>query len=338
MKKILLLSAFLIFACSYGQGEQLYADGTAIDQDGNSFEWINYSTQDWAIENAEVVNYRDGTTIPQVAVATEWESLTTGAWCYYSNDPSKGKLYNWYAVMGIHDAEPTTPNKEFAPEGWHVPSDAEWTTLEEYLIAMGYNYDGTTTDVNTGNKIAKAMASTTGWESSTYTGAIGNDQSLNNLSGFNAFPEGYRFDYGSFNDEGYSAIFWSSTESFFNDLTPNTNLAWYRYLDFDYSLLLSYDPPKRFGFSVRFVRDTSTASTENHQSNSIIAYPNPTSSTVTINGNKAFDIKVYDMTGRKIMTHTGNTIDISNLSPATYIIKAVDNSNNEEFTYKVIKD
>ena len=84
MKKILLLSAFLIFACSYGQGEQLYADGTAIDQDGNSFEWINYSTQDWAIENAEVVNYRDGTTIPQVGVATEWESLTTGAWCYYS--------------------------------------------------------------------------------------------------------------------------------------------------------------------------------------------------------------------------------------------------------------
>ena len=338
MKKILLLSAFLIFACSYGQGEQLYADGTAIDQDGNSFEWINYSTQDWAIENAEVVNYRDGTTIPQVAVATEWESLTTGAWCYYSNDPSKGKLYNWYAVMGIHDAEPTTPNKEFAPEGWHVPSDAEWTTLEEYLIAMGYNYDGTTTDVNTGNKIAKAMASTTGWESSTYTGAIGNDQSLNNLSGFNAFPEGYRFDYGSFDWEGLNAFFWSSTESFFNDLTPNTNLAWYRYLDFDYSLLLSYDPPKRFGFSVRFVRDTSTASTENHQSNSIIAYPNPTSSTVTINGNKAFDIKVYDMTGRKIMTHTGNTIDMSNLSPATYIIKAVDNSNNEEFTYKVIKD
>ncbi|MDB4094212.1 fibrobacter succinogenes major paralogous domain-containing protein [Flavobacteriaceae bacterium] len=99
MKKLFLLSALLIFACSYGQGEQLYADGTATDQDGNTFEWINYGTQDWAIENAEVVTYRDGTLIPQVAVATEWESLTTGAWCYYSNDPSKGKLYNWYAVM-----------------------------------------------------------------------------------------------------------------------------------------------------------------------------------------------------------------------------------------------
>ena len=116
----------------------------------------------------------------QVTDNTEWENLTTGAWCYYDNDPTKPRLYNWYAVMGIHDTDPNTPNKEFAPEGWHVPTDAEWTTLEEYLIANGYNYDGTTT----GNKIAKAMASTTGWFSSTETGAPGNDQSLNNEQWF----------------------------------------------------------------------------------------------------------------------------------------------------------
>ena len=62
-------------------------------------------------------------------------------------------------------------------KGWHVPTDDEWTTLEEHLIANGYNYDGTTT----GNKIAKAMASTTGWDTSDRTtGASGNDQSLNN--------------------------------------------------------------------------------------------------------------------------------------------------------------
>ena len=127
MKKLLLLSALLIFACSYGQGEQLYADGTATDQNGNSFEWINYGTQDWAIENAEVVNYRGGTPIPQVTDQTEWANLTTGAWCYFENDPNKGVLYNWYAVMGIHDAaslSDATLRKEFAPEGWHVPSVA----------------------------------------------------------------------------------------------------------------------------------------------------------------------------------------------------------------------
>ena len=135
----LLLAPLFVFA----QGEQRYADGTATDQDGNSFEWITYGTQDWAIKNAEVVNYRDGTPIPQVTDATEWQNLTTGAWCYYNNDSSKGKLYNWYAVMGIHDTDPNTPNKEFAPDGWHVPTDAEWTTFENYLIANNYNYDGT---------------------------------------------------------------------------------------------------------------------------------------------------------------------------------------------------
>ena len=64
MKKLLLLSALFISAFSYGQGEQLYADGTATDQDGNSFEWISYGSQDWAIENVEVVTYSDGTPIP----------------------------------------------------------------------------------------------------------------------------------------------------------------------------------------------------------------------------------------------------------------------------------
>ena len=168
--------------------------GTVTDQDGNTYNYITYGDQVWTVDNAEMVTYRDGTEIPQVTSNGVWADTTTGAWCYYNNDPTKPKLYNWYAVAGIHDTDPNTPNKEFAPEGWHVPTDAEWTTLEEYLIASGYNYDGTTT----GNKIAKAMASNTGWNSSTNTGAIGNDQSLNNSSDFNAFPEGYRYSNGSF--------------------------------------------------------------------------------------------------------------------------------------------
>jgi uncharacterized protein (TIGR02145 family) len=241
----ILLNLLLAPLFVFGQGEQRYADGTATDQDGNTFEWISYGIQDWAIENAEVVTYRDGTPIPQETDATEWENLTTGAWCYYDNDPTKGKLYNWYAVMGIHDTDPNTPNKEFAPEGWHIPTDAEWTTLEEYLIANGYNYDGTTTE----NKIGKAMASTTGWDSSTSTGAIGNDQSLNNSSGFNAFPDGIRYDDVSFNFEGVFAVFWTSTEL-------NANAARDRSLMHNGSGYLKRDwSSMQEGFSVRFVRD-----------------------------------------------------------------------------------
>ncbi len=177
--------------------------GTVTDQDGNSYPYLTYGDQVWTVKNAEMVTYRDGTEIPQITDAVEWQNLTTGAWCYYDNDPTKGMLYNWYAVMGIHDTDPNTPNKEFAPEGWHVPTDAEWTELENYLIANGYNYDGTTT----GNKIAKAMASTTGWNSLTTVGAVGNDQSRNNSSGFNAFPVGYRNGEGLFNATGRGQSF-----------------------------------------------------------------------------------------------------------------------------------
>ena len=146
--------------------------------------------------------------------------------------------------MGIHDTDESTPNKGFAPEGWHVPTDAEWTTLEEHLIANSYNYEGTTT----GNKIVKAMASTTGWNSSTATAAVGNNQSSNNSSGFNAFPEGYRGSDGSFDEEGNGAIFWSSTENY-------TNLAWSRFLYNNNSNLNRSLNSKQNGFSVRFVRD-----------------------------------------------------------------------------------
>ena len=191
-----------------------------------------------------MVTYRDGTPIPEVTDNTEWGSLTTGAWCYYDNNPTNPRLYNWYAVIGIHDIDPNTPNKEFAPEGWHVPTDAEWTTLEEYLIASSYNYDGTTTE----NKIAKAMASTSGWNSATNKGVPGNDQSLNNSSGFNVFPEGYRFNDGSFFNEGSLAFFWSSPES-------STFEAWYCYLVSSSSNLYRSSDNERYGFSVRFVRD-----------------------------------------------------------------------------------
>ena len=230
--------------CDGDIDEGFNESGTVTDQNGNTYDYLTYGNQVWTVENAEMVTYRDGTEIPQVTSNGVWTDTTTGAWCYYNNDPTKPRLYNWYAVMGIHDTDPNTPNKEFAPEGWHVPTDAEWTTLEEYLIASGYNYDGTTT----GNKIAKAMASTTGWYTSTGLGAMGNDQSLNNDSGFNAFPEGYRLNNGSFEDEGSFAVFWSSTE-------VNPNGAWSRYLYVDFSNLSRSYYSEQSGFSVRFVRD-----------------------------------------------------------------------------------
>ena len=245
LKKLFLLSALLIFACSSD-------DSTSDDDnnnellncDGNPIPTIVYGTQEWTVENACHITYRDGTPIPEVTDPNDWGSLTSGAWAYFNNDTAKHRIYNWYAVMGIHDTDPNTPNKEFATEGWHVPTDTEWTTLENHLIASGFNYDGTTT----GNKIAKAMASTTGWNNRNETGAPGNAQSLNNDSGFNAFPEGSRRYGAGFADEGLVTTFWTSIEDDANyalsvGLFCNTsNLNWWSRI-------------KHYGYSVRFVKD-----------------------------------------------------------------------------------
>ena len=98
---------------------------------------VTIGTQVWTAKNLDVNAYTDGTPIPQVTDATDWKNLTTGAWCYYENSTANGtyygKLYNWYAVAGIHDNNANTPNKGLAPKGWHVPTDVEWTTLTDFL-------------------------------------------------------------------------------------------------------------------------------------------------------------------------------------------------------------
>ena len=327
MKKLILL-LLIVPVLVIAQGEQRYADGTATDQDGNTFEWINYGTQDWSIENAEVVAYRDGTAIPQVTDDSVWENLTTGAWCYFDNDPTKGKLYNWYALVGVHDNDENTANKEFAPEGWHVPTDEEWTTLENYLIANGYNYDGTTT----GNKIGKSIASNTGWTNwleTSMQNVVGSNQSTNNTSGFNLFPVGTRTEDGHFGGEWDYTNLWSS-DLYKRNLDRNRG-------DLERLRAYIYSEGNTQGLSVRFVRNASTASTNNY-SNAITIYPNPTTSIVNLQGGKEYDIEVYDMAGNKVMALTGNKIDMSHLSSATYIVKALDKVENEEVSYKVVKN
>ena len=170
--------------------------GTIVDIDNNSYVYYTYGTQLWTVDDAEMETYRDGTQIDYVEDPALWSTLQTGAWCYYDNDPSKSKIYNWYALMGIHDTDPSTPNKEFAPEGWHIPTNSEWTDLENHLTENGYAYDSFGT-----NNLGSAMASNSGWNSANNPGDAGFNQSENNTSFFNAFPSGARNDDGSFYGE-----------------------------------------------------------------------------------------------------------------------------------------
>jgi uncharacterized protein (TIGR02145 family) len=197
-------------------------------------------------ENLKTTSYNDGTAIPLVTDNTAWINLTTPGYCWYFNDAATyknlyGALYNWYAVSAT-----TNGGKNVCPAGWHVPTDAEWTTMGNYLIANGYNYDGTTT----GNKYAKSLASTANWTVSGIAGAVGNTDypAKRNVTGFTALPGGFRDFGGIFGIIGSYGSWWSSTEG---DATD----AWGRYLYCDNGSVDRIGSDEVYGFSVRCVRD-----------------------------------------------------------------------------------
>jgi uncharacterized protein (TIGR02145 family) len=311
MKKIVFLLFLPLILLS--QGTQMYADGVTTDQNGNSFEWIKYEDQYWSIDNAEVETYRDGTPIPQVTDPTQWSNLTTGAWCYINNDSAKSKVYNWFAIAGIHDNDENTPNKEFAPEDWEVPSDAQWTILENILITNGYNYNG----VTDGEFLAKAMASNEGWnDASNNTGAIGNQQQTNNTSGFNAVPTGFREPNGAFNAIGNTSSIWTSS-SVDSAKSINRDLWYMR------SYIQNYNTYHNYGLSVRFVSSTNPGegdgvnssgdivlsgivSAENNQIKNVA---DPTDAQDAVTKNYTYSKSEVDALISEIKTELGNQID-----------------------------
>ena len=154
----------------------------------NEIETVKIGEQDWTIKNLNVSKYRNGDIIPEVKDPKEWVKLTTGAWCYYDNDPENGviygKLYNWYAV---NDA------RGLAPEGYHLPNDAEWDILVNYLGSHYY----------AGGKMKEEGF--THWNPP--------NEGTTNSSGFTSLPAGCRVgSFGYFLGIGDTAHFWSSSE------------------------------------------------------------------------------------------------------------------------------
>jgi len=184
---------------------------------------VKIGNQEWMTNNLNVDKFKNGDAIPEAQTSEAW--LKAGeegkpAWCYYDNDPVNGnkygRLYNWYAV---------TDPRGLAPSGWHIPSDAEWTTLTDYLGGE---------DV-AGHK----MKSKAGWD---------DEGNGSNASGFSGLPGGYRYIYGAFYNIGSNGYWWSSTENY-----PSN--AWTRNLYYDYGFVYRNYYDKKFGFSLRCLRD-----------------------------------------------------------------------------------
>jgi uncharacterized protein (TIGR02145 family) len=216
---IMAIALFLVSACKKDDGDN---SGTVKDIDGNVYHTVKIGTQVWMVENLRVTHYRNGEPIEHV---TDQAGGTpeTGDYFDYDNDGTNadtyGRLYNWYAIA---------ESPVITPAGWHVPSDAEWTTLITYLggedVAGGKLKESGTNHWNTPN-----------------LGAT-------NESGFTALPVGYRDQYGVFGFLGLFGTYWSTSEA-------DASKAWDRFFNYANSTVQRGSDLKTIGVAVRCIKD-----------------------------------------------------------------------------------
>jgi uncharacterized protein (TIGR02145 family) len=202
--------------------------GPVTDVDGNSYETVTIGTQVWMKENLKVSKYRNGDAIPTGLSNTAWQNTSSGACAVYNNDPANentyGKLYNWYAVAD---------SRGLCPTGWHVPNDAELTTLEDWLL---------------GNGVAGGKMKSTGTiEAGTGLWYYPNTDATN-LSGFSGLAGGFRNFDGGYYYLNYWGYWWSSTENL-------PLAAWSRGLNYALAASFRDYKEKTQGFSVRCLKD-----------------------------------------------------------------------------------
>jgi uncharacterized protein (TIGR02145 family) len=221
---------------------------TMTDFDGNSYGTIAIGDQTWMAENLKVTHYADGTAISLVTVESEWDALeyTAKAYCWYDNmteySDTIGALYTWAAAMNGAESSVSIPSgvQGVCPDGWHIPSDAEWKTVEIFLGMSetdADNSDWRGTDEG-------AQLKETGY--SHWEGAITGGS---NSSGFTALPGGFRGVEGEFFSEGQYGTFWTATGQ------SGTEKAWYRALYYNKETSYRQYNYMSQGFSVRCVKD-----------------------------------------------------------------------------------
>ncbi|MCK9611989.1 MAG: FISUMP domain-containing protein [Bacteroidales bacterium] len=219
IKGMLIVLCFIVIGNSLIKAQ---TEQSVKDFDGNVYKTVKIGNQTWMTENLKTTHFNDGTAIPYVTDNTDWVYLTTPGYCWYENNPNSNKntygaLYNWWAVK----------SDKLCPKGWHIPTDAEWITLIDFLGGLSI----------AGGKMKESGLKH--WESPN-TGAT-------DEYGFTALPGGYRFS-GIFTLIKWKGYWWSSTEY-------NTDKAWYMIILNNYANIYKNVDWKRSGLSVRCIKD-----------------------------------------------------------------------------------
>jgi uncharacterized protein (TIGR02145 family) len=216
-----LLCVLLIFTISCKKSV-IPPQETVTDADGNVYHSVTIGTQVWLVENLKTTKYNNGDPITNVSDATAWKNLTSGAYCNHNNDPgfstTYGRLYNLYAV---------SDSRTLAPTGWHVATDADWTTLVTYLGGITL----------AGGKLKEQGI--VHWPNPN----IG----ASNSSGFTALPGGYRDDFGLFNTIA-GGFWWSSTQY-------GIGGAWSVNMSFATTSVVRTDAGRGYGYAVRCIKN-----------------------------------------------------------------------------------
>ena len=206
------------------------------DYDGNLYGTVKIGDQIWMTENLKVTHYPNGDPIPFITNNTNWGNLsdnnTDDAYCFYNNDVNSdyGALYTYAAAIGDNWERDNVDNQGVCPDGWHLPTDAEW---QELIDTLG------------GNSVAAGKLKETGTSHWTDPN-IG----ASNESGFTALPGGWRDEYqGTSNNAGDLGIWWSAMGAGFN------TVAYYRRLDYYSTTVVRNYGVKSYGFSVRCLKD-----------------------------------------------------------------------------------
>ena len=226
---------------------------TLTDIDGNVYHTVQIGDQCWMKENLRTTHYANNVaifcsnnsnsitgTMPKRFAPNNDESLV----------PVYGYQYNWYALMHGESSSNANPSgvQGVCPDGWHVPSDAEWTQLENYVSSQS-EYVCTLNDSLYEDyypeipKIAKSLAATTGWvtEGNENNCTVGNDLSANNATGFSALPAGERA--GGSLAFSLNAYFWTATNLLYRQIS-------------NYSECIGRNSAYGYcGYSVRCVKD-----------------------------------------------------------------------------------
>ena len=282
------------------------------DADGNEYETVLIGTQCWTKTNLRVApaGATDGTSSGAYSYTVPYYYVKPGV-----DAATYGYYYNWEAA------------KLACPAGWHLPSDAEWNTLEATVSGSDWQESYATATGYRGSHAGKLAGD--GWNSSTTAGAPGNVTDANhNASGFSAVPAGNWND--GFDYAGYFAFFWSSTVYGAFD-------AWSRGLGYNNADVYRRNYGGRYGgFSVRCLRDETGGGTTYVQPTvTTSSATNITSTSATMNGNVSNpDNVTITAQGFEWKTTTGGTYAVVNATgePMTYSLTGL--AAGTSYTYR----